>query len=143
MEPGEYYIVAIVVTALFVAPFCALARIVVLSWIIAHLAWMLGLPEPIANIGGQGSVFFLGLRRNEKNPELLAWALSLPIILISVSWQARLLNPVTCWWTILIIAMLQIAALPWAVSGAGYHAVLHAWRDAVDEGFFRTPEAGR
>lgn len=138
MQPGEYYIMGIVITALFVAPFSALARVVVLSWLIARGMWMAGLPEQIANIGGQGSVFLLGMRRIDGNAQLFAWFLSLPIVLVSIAWFGGLIDPVACWWSILALAMVQLVALPWAIAGETYHAVLKAWRETVDEGFFRS-----
>jgi hypothetical protein len=137
MEPGDLYVMGIVVTALFVAPFNALARVVVLSWIVAHLFWALGAPEQLANIGGQACVFFLGMRHTAGSTQLLAWILSLPIILVSIAWFGGLIEPEACWMVVLIAAMLQLIMLPWSIAGETFRAVLRAWHDTADEGFFR------
>lgn len=137
MAPGDLYILGVVVTALFVAPFSALARVVILSWIVGHCFWIAGLPEPFANIFGQTCVLILGRRRSQCATSLIAWALAIPYILVNLAWIGGQASPVLAWWGVLGIALVQLSLLPWAIRGETLRAVTRAWHETTGSGLFR------
>lgn len=138
MEPGDLYVLAIVVTALFVAPFNAMARIVVLSWIVAHVAFIAGLPEPVANLAGQSWVALAGRRHLNCAPSCVAWGFSLVLVTVNGFWAANCVDPAAAWWIVLTIAFLQLMTLPFAIEASTLKAVTRAWYESTGRGLFRT-----
>jgi len=137
MQPGDIYILAIVATALFVAPFSAIARVVVLSWIVGHLAFMAGIPEPWANLAGQLCVMAIGLRHLRCPMGGVAWALSIILVAVNVIWITGGLPPVQAWWIVLGAAMAQLAALPFTIETDTLRSVYRAWHESTGRGLLR------
>jgi len=137
MPPGELYQLAIVVTALFVAPFNALARVVVLAWIAGHVCFALGVPELTANIAGQACVLILGKRHLRDAASLHAWLLSAPLLAINLCWAVGVISPWVGWWTVLIVATVQLVTLSLAVDSRIVHEVMSTWRENGGRGMFR------
>lgn len=137
MQPGELYMLAVVVTALFVAPFNGMARVVVLAWLISHVFYSTGLPEVWANVAGQLAVLAVGARHMRCAPTVLAWVLSLPLLLINALWLIGAVAGATAWWLILWIALVQLMALPFAIGSEAVKAVTHAWNETSGRGLFR------
>lgn len=137
MQPGDYYELAIVVTALFVAPFNGLARVVVLAWIVGHVSFMLGLPERTANIAGQVCVLALGKAHLHGAADVQAWIFSAVLIVINIGCCIGFITPWITWWTVLLVAMAQLLVLSMAVNVATARAVMRAWRENGGRGMFR------
>lgn len=138
MNPGDLYVIAIVVTALFVAPFNAMARIVVLAWIVAHVGFTLGVSEIAANIGGQACVLVLGWRYRFDPANGQAWALSVPLLAVNLACAYGLINSWVNWWTVLVVAMAQLMILCLSVDANVTHQIMRVWRKNGGRGMFRT-----
>lgn len=134
MQPGDLYILGIVISALFVAPFSAIARVVVLSWIVGHLAFMAGLPEAWANLAGQLCVVTVGLRHLRDGMGGAAWALSIPLIALNTLWLSGGMQPNDAWWSVLVCAMIQLAVLPFTIEKDTMRAVYRAWHESTGRG---------
>ena len=137
MEPGAIYMLALVGTALFVAPFNTIARVIVLGWMIGHVGWMLGMAEPWANILGQSCVLFAGIRHVRRWPCVTAWGLSLPLILFNIAWLSGFSEPWAAWWAVFWMASVQLAVLPLGITPTEIRSVLRAWRETTGRGIFR------
>lgn len=141
MQPGDFYQLAIVATALFVAPFNAMARVVVLSWIVAHVGFVAGLSEPLANLAGQLWVAVQGRRHLRCLSSGAAWGCSILLIAVNGFWLAGAIEPPPAWWTVLTVAFLQLTALPFAIDTATLKAVTRAWYESTGRGLFRAGHA--
>lgn len=137
MQPGELYMLAVVVTALFVAPFNGMARVVVLAWLVTHVFYSTGLPEVWANILGQAAILLIGWRHMRCAPTILAWGLSIPLLLVNALWLVGVAAGNVAWWVILWTALVQLMALPFAISNEALRAVTRAWNDTSGRGLFR------
>lgn len=137
MAPGDLYVLAIVVTALFVAPFNAMARVIVLAWIVGHVCFTVGVPEVWANIGGQTCVLVIGARHLRCAPALMAWSLSIPLILVNLLWFVGIVRPDIAWWAILYSALAQLLILPFTITAETREAISRAWYTTSGRGFFR------
>lgn len=137
MGPGDIYVVAVVLTAIAVSPFNPLARVVVLAWLVAHLLWMTGVPEPFANLIGHAAVFALGSRYLTTVPCLAAWVLSIPMVLTDALLIGGAISPAHAWWIILGVGCGQLALLPFGVDKAQRGAVLRAWKEHGNTHFLR------
>lgn len=137
MEPGDIYILTIVVTALVVAPFNALARIIVLAWIVAHLGYVTGMPEAWANLAGHLTVFALGMRQLHSAPAIMTWALSIPLVVVDTCLLSGFMSPFHAWWAVLGLALAQLALLPFATDRETQMGVAKVWHRGRDGGFLR------
>lgn len=137
MAPGDCYVLAVVVTALFVAPFNGLARVVVLAWIAGHILFQLGIPEVVVNIAGQTCVLILGWAYRHTAANLQAWLLSVPLLLINISCAAGWITPWVAWWTVLLVATMQLLVLSMAIDGNTVEAIMRIWRENGGRGMFR------
>lgn len=124
--PGDFYILAIVVTALFVAPFNGLARIIVFGWMAGHVAFTLGLPEETVNLAQHGMCVVLGLRYTRPRANLVSWALFAPLLAVDLVRFGSESHDVASWWMVLGLAGLQIALLP---IGMNRKEALAHWRE--------------
>jgi hypothetical protein len=138
MGPGDAYVLALVVTALLVAPFNAMARIVVMSWIVAHIGFLFGTPEIWANLFGQSCVLALGWRHLRCSASIAVWLMSFGMVAVNFAWLGGRLHPEAAWWAILIIALSQLLILPFAVERNTQQAVVRAWHETTGRGMFRT-----
>ena len=132
---------AIVLTALFVAPFNGLARVIILAWAAGHAAYILGAPEACANLLGQSFVLIVGGRHLRCVVCLFAWALSVTLVAVNIAWCAEILSPALCWWTVLCVAMVQLLVLPLALDRGIMGQVVEIWRDHTGHGLFRAKSA--
>lgn len=137
MQPGDIYILAITLTALVVAPFNGLARVIVLSWLVGHVAWISGMPEPWANLLGQFCVMTLGAKHNGDHFAFIAWLMSIPLIIVNVVWLLGAVEPALAWRIVLVLAGAQLLVLPLAINMSTLRAVTRAWHDNADGGLFR------
>lgn len=115
MQPGDVYILAIVLTALFVAPFNGLARVIVLSWIAGHVAWTLGAKEELVNMIQHGAAAVLSIRYTRRSANLLAWTLFAPMLAIDLVRLSAENTTGVPWWLILSIALIQAGFLPFGM----------------------------
>lgn len=141
MEFGDLYTLAIVATALFVAPFNAMARIIVLAWIVAHVGFLAGLPEPWANLGGHLAVAIMGRRHLNSYPGIFVWSLALFLVVVDLSLFGGVVQPVPAWWTVLGVSFLQLMILPMAIEVGTLTAVTRAWYESTGRGLFITGAA--
>lgn len=137
MQPGDLYVLGIVVTALFVAPFNGLARVIVLAWIVTHVGFMFGAPERAANIAGQIGVLILGKTHRRSVADKVAWALSIVLLGFNIGGAAGIITPWVTWWAVLLIAIEQLMIMSMAVDGSVAHAVTRVWRESGSRGMFR------
>lgn len=138
MGAVDAYILLIVVTALTVAPFSALARIVVLAWIVGHIAWLGGLPEPWANLGGQLTVFVLGRRHLHGGANTVAWGISLVLIVVNGVWILGRIDPGVAWLLVAYTAMAQLFVLPFGIDREMLTGVAKVWHHGQGGGLLRT-----
>lgn len=138
MGPGDIYILLIVVTALAVAPFSALARIVVLAWIVAHVAWIMGVPEGWANLAGHLIVMALAARHLRCVASAVVWGLSVVLVVIDAAHLMGRIDNGHAWWAVLSIALVQLVALPFAIDRETLTGVAKVWHRGQGGGLLRT-----
>lgn len=137
MQPGDLYVLGIVVTALFVAPFNGLARVIVLAWIVTHVSFMFGAPELVANITGQLGVLILGRAHRRSVADKAAWGLSIVLLGINLAGAGGVITPWVTWWAVLLVATEQLLVVSMAIDGSTAHAVTRVWRESGGRGMFR------
>lgn len=137
MQPGDLYVLGIVVTALFVAPFNGLARVIVLAWIMTHVSFLFGAPERAVNITGQLGVVILGKAHLRSAADKSAWALSVVLLGINIVGAAGVITPWVTWWAVLLVATEQLLIVSMAIDGWTAHAVTRVWRESGGRGMFR------
>jgi hypothetical protein len=115
MGAGDAYIAAIVVTMFVVAPFNALARVIVASWTVGHIAYRLGVPELEVNAVQHMAAFVIGSRFLRGSSCLFAYALLVPMLAIDGLRLMDALPPAEGWWWTLSLALVQLSILPFGI----------------------------
>jgi len=138
MAPGEAYFLLLGATALFVAPFHALARIIVGAWVAGHYLFLAGATEPLANLLQHAAVLVLGIRRLRTPSCLYAWLLGVFLLCADGLWLTGWIAPAEAWWSVLALATAQLACLPFGIDTAQRRATIATWQTTRDIHFLRS-----
>jgi len=120
-------------TALFVAPFNGLARLVVTAWLCARLLWTVGLSEPLANVAEHMAILAIGYGRAKGVCSVGAWMMSAFIIVFSGMWASGKLAGEAGWWFVLIFAFAQLAFLGLSTDRETARRVLEIWKEEAGQ----------
>jgi hypothetical protein len=146
MQPGEVYVLAIVATAVLVAPFNALARVIVLVWCGSHLAFLAGAPEVKVNLIGHLIGFLVGACYLRTDACLFALGWFVPMIAADVLRLIPANYDEILWWVVLISAGLQLLFLPFGIEWAQVKALrergLSGWWQAMPHDYWRKAANG-
>jgi hypothetical protein len=141
MQPGEVYILAVVATALLVAPFNALARVIVLAWCGSHLAFLEGVDELQINLVGHIAGLLIGARYLRTSACILAYGLFVPMIAADVLRLISANHDEFLWWVVLISAGMQLLALPFGIEWAQVRALrergIQGWLEGMPIDYLR------
>lgn len=141
VEPGEVYFAGIIATTLLVAPFNALARVIVLTWFAGHLAYQAGVDELSINVTAHLAGLMIGARYLRSEACVTAFALYLPLLAIDLLRCVTTGHAETLWWAVLTTAFGQLIILPlgieWAQVAALRKRGLSGWWAAMPRDFLR------
>lgn len=129
MQPGDFYVVLVVCTAVFVAPFCRLASVIVAAWVIGHFTYLSGLDEHWINLVQHLSAAAIGMRFARSSACALAWALFAPLVTIDLIVLFADFDPNIGWWWVLGLATLQLLVMPFGVDWTRARALFTFWKE--------------
>lgn len=136
MQPGEIYQLAIVLAALFVAPFNAMARVVILAWFAGRGLWTAGMSEPLADFLAELLILWFGRHCQTRGAARAAWLLSVPLAATNLAWALGWLHVFVAWWVILITATVRLAILPFAIERESVANTVRSVHEALDRILF-------
>jgi hypothetical protein len=141
MQPGEVYVLAIFATAVLVAPFNALARVIVLVWCGSHLAFLEGVDELQINLVGHMAGLLIGARYLRTSACILAYGLFVPLIAVDALRLSGAGDAVTMWWAVLLTAFAQLSFLPFGIEWAQVRALrergIKGWLEGMPSDYLR------
>lgn len=129
MLPGDIYVMLLVLTAVFVAPFSRLAFVIVVAWTIGHFAFLAGVPEGWVNLLQHVGAAAAGMRCARQTACVFAWALFAPMVTIDLIVLFAGYDPEHGWWLVLGLATLQLIAMPFGIDIGRARALFKAWKE--------------
>jgi hypothetical protein len=129
--PGDIYVMLLVLTAVFVAPFSRLAFVVVVAWTIGHFAFIAGAHEHWVNLLQHLGAAAFGMRYARQTAYAFAWALFAPLVTIDLIVLFAGYDPDHGWWLVLGLATLQLFAMPFGIDRGRARALFKAWKENV------------
>jgi hypothetical protein len=112
---GDLYTAALILTVFLVAPFNALARVIVVTWGMGEIAYRLGVPELQVNLVQHLAGLIVGARYLRTTACAMAYVIFASLFVVDAF---RLIGPGLGefgWWTVLSLALLQLAFLPFGI----------------------------
>ncbi len=130
MQPGDVYVMLIVLTAVVVAPFSRLAFVIVVAWTIGHFTYFAGLDEHTINLVQHLAAAALGMRFARSTACALSWALFAPLVTIDLIVLQADFDPTIGWWWVLGLSTLQLLVMPFGVDWTRARALFAFWRES-------------
>lgn len=112
---GDLYTAALILTVFLVAPFNALARVIVVTWGMGEIAYRLGVPELQVNLVQHLAGLLIGVRYLRTFSCVAAYVLFGSLVVVDC---IRIMSPefgAIGWWTVLLLALLQLLVLPFGI----------------------------
>ncbi|MEG3179823.1 hypothetical protein [Sphingomonas sp. LT1P40] len=132
MGPGHLYYLGILLTALFVAPFSPLARVIVLSWLAGEFGYWLGAPLHWVNLAQHLTAFVIGSRYLRNEWCIAAWVMFMPMLACDALALIQE-QEVLAWWGLLCTALAQLVFLPLGMDFTRARATLHGGWDGYTD----------
>lgn len=114
MSPGHIYYAMLLFVVLPSAAFSRVALVILLAWVCGEMAVTMGAPEVTANFCQHAAALTLALLVVRSVSGMVATALFIPLVVVDAMWGLGMVEPVVGWWSVLCLATLQAAVLPFA-----------------------------